>query len=162
MPLARWSTPSAEIAERIGVRLRAGAPPTARLVLWESEGRRVLLHLSTLRIAIKEGWLLVDLAVETEPTGRRRLQFVFFLGADGDGDGTQAGATTHADSREGAQLAHSWGEDLQRVMWEGVLDIIEGSLVLAERRHGATPLGILGFSCSADQLHVDILTGDHA
>jgi hypothetical protein len=160
MPLARWSTASAEVAERIQLRLRAGAPADARVVLWERDGRRVLLHLFTLRVSIKDGWLLADLGLQTEPTGRRLLQFVFFLGTDGEGDGTQAGGTIHTDSREGAELAQAWGDDLQRVIWDGVLDVVEGSLNVAERRHPGLPLSVLGFSCSDDQLHVDIHAGE--
>lgn len=162
MPLARWSTPSAEVTERIALRLSAGAPANSGLVLWERDNRRVLLHLATLVVSVRDGWLLANLAVETEPTGRRLLQFVCFLGSDGEGDGTQAGATIHTDTREGAQLAQLWGDDLLRAIWDGVLDIVEGSLHVAERRHPGVPLSVLGFCCSVDQLHVDILAGEAA
>jgi hypothetical protein len=156
MTIARWSTASEEITERIAFRLRAGASATTRQVLWERDDRRLLLQLSSLLVSIKDGWLLVNLSVQTEPTGPRLLQFVFFLGSDGEGDGTQAGGTIHTDSREGAQLAQLWGDDLQRAIWDGVLDIVEGSLTLAERSHPGLPLDLLGFSCSAGQLNVDI------
>lgn len=162
MPLARWSTDSAEIVERMAFRLRAKAPVNSRLLIWERHGRRVLLHLTSLRVSIRIGWLLANLLVETEPTGRRLLQFVFYLGSDGDSDGTRAGATIHTDSREGAQLVQLWGEDLQRAVWDGVLDIVEGSLHLAESRHRGLPLSLLGFSCSGNQLHVDIQAGEGA
>jgi hypothetical protein len=160
MPLARWSTESSELGERIQFRLRGGSTAAPRVLLWEHGGRQLLLHLATLRVSIKEGWLLVDLGVETEPTGRRVLQFVFFLGADGRGEGTSAGGTIHTDSREGAQLAQLWGAELRRAIWDGVLDIIEGSISHAERGAGRERLTVVGFSCSDDQLHVDILSGD--
>lgn len=160
MPLARWSTQSAEIAERILYRLRGGTAAAPRLLLWQQGERRLLLHLNTLRVSVKDGWLMVNLTVETEPTGRRVLQFVFFLGTEGEGDGTSAGGTIHTDSREGAQIAQPWGDDLRRAIWDGVLDIIEGSITHAERRADRQSLRVVGFSCSDDQLHVDILTGD--
>jgi hypothetical protein len=157
MTLARWSIPSPEITQRVRFRLLAGAAAASRAVLWERDGRRVLLHVSSLRAVMRDGWLLVNLTLQTEPTGPRTLQFVFFLGSDGEGDGTQAGATIHCDSREAAQLAQLWGDDLQRTIWDGVLDVIEGTVVLAERHHRGRSLAVLGFSSSADQLHVDIL-----
>ncbi|MBI1352984.1 MAG: hypothetical protein GC160_01475 [Acidobacteria bacterium] len=156
MAVARWSTPSAELTQRLAFRLRAGAPSNARSALWQRDGQLLLVHLTTLRVSVKDGWLLADLFVETEPTGRRLLQFVFFLGSDGEGDGSQAGATIHTDSREAAQLAQLWGSELQRVLWDGVLDVLEGCLALAERRLPGRSLNILGFSCGSDQLHVDI------
>jgi hypothetical protein len=159
LPVTRWSTSSAEVTERIALRLGSGSAGRSRLILWEAPDGRILLHLSTLRVAIREGWLLANLEVETQPTGRRRLQFVFFVGSDGEGDGMQAGSTIHADSPEGAQLAQFWGERLQRAIWDGVLDVLEGSLGVAERRHRGAPLRLLGFSSSAGELHADIAAG---
>ena len=159
MSVLRWSTPVDEIADRIGARLRAGTRGTPRVVAWERDGRRLLLLLYTLRVSVRDGWLLVDLTVQTEPTGPRVLQLVFFLGADGDGDGTHAGGTIHAEAREGAQLADVWGDDLQRVVWDGVLDIVEGSVELSAQRTRGAPQNLLGFSCSDGLLHVDVQAG---
>jgi hypothetical protein len=162
MSLIRWSTDLAEVADRVGVRLRAGSSARSNQVVWESRGRRALLHLSTLRLVVKDGWLLVNLSVETEPTGARLLQFIFFLGQDGEGDGTDAGATVHVDSLEGAQLAELWGEQLERVIWDGVLDVIEGSLAFADVHQGSRglPLSLLGYTCSGGRLHVDLQAGE--
>ena len=68
MPLARWSTTAAEITERVAFHLHGGAPPTARVVLWEQQNRRVLLHLSSLRLARDGGSAPYRLASRGEAT----------------------------------------------------------------------------------------------
>ena len=160
MRVVRWSSPAREVAERIGVRLRSGTRGTPRAVIWERDGRRLVLHLSTLAVELRDGWLLVDLLVQAGETGRQRLQFVFYLGEDGDGDGARAGGTIHTTRVDATRIADFWGEGLQRVVWDGVLDVIEGSVELSEERARGAPVSLLGFSSTDGFLHVDTTADD--
>jgi hypothetical protein len=87
------------------------------------------------------------------------LQFVFFLGKKREGDGTQAGATINATTAQAAQLAEQWGAQVQRVLWDAVLDAIEAAVHRAGERKPKTELTLRGFHCTNEALNVEVLTG---
>ena len=61
-------------------------------------------------------WLVVGLELESDQTGRQRVEHVFFLGAPQDGDGTSAAVRINAATREAATLAEVWGDDPHRLL----------------------------------------------
>jgi hypothetical protein len=150
-----------DLARRMRDRLRGAAPATARSVIWQdAAGQRVLIHHTTLAVRLVDGWLLCDLDVETDQTGRQRLQFVFFAGRPGDDAGPQAGGTINAPALTAARLAGAWGAELQRVLWDGVLDAIEACVHRADEQHRQRePITLSGFHVRDDVFGVSVLVG---
>lgn len=150
----------AELTARMRTRLFGGTQPEGPKVVWSRGEKRVLLHLDSLRLRAVDGWLLINLELETQPTGRQRLQFVFFVGQDGEGDGLRAAGTVNAPSLQSAQLAEAWSDDLQRVLWDAVLDGIEASVARVEQQNAGKRLQLQGFSCASNALQVRVLAGE--
>jgi hypothetical protein len=152
------SISSADLASRMRDRLNGGSAGTS--VVWQRRGQRAIVYLdNTLRARALDGWLLCNVELETEPTGRQRLQFVYFLGTNGESDGLQAASTVNAATLPAAQLADVWGADIQRLLWDAVLDGIEAALAEARRQHPADPVTLEGFLCGPDELRVRLLAG---
>ena len=148
----------AALALRMRERLAPGHGGKARVV-WERGGSRLLLHHGSLKVRAVGGWLVCQLILETAEAGAQELEFVFFLGKPGEGDGAQAGATINATRREGAQLAEQWGAEVQRVLWDALLDAFE-AVVAQVRTRTADALRVRGFYGSDDALQVQVLTGE--
>jgi len=145
---------------RIRERLADGAALSSQSILWQDASRgRLLIHPPTLVVRLVDGWLLCNLDAETDQTKRQQLQFVFFLGRRGDGDGPQAAATINAPSLLSAQLAAMWGAELQRVLWDAVLDAVEACVHRAEAAHRGQPLTLGGFHVDDDMFRVSVLVG---
>lgn len=153
-----YTVTAADLAARIRQRL-VGVTSTARQAIWQSGGHSVLLHAERLQARLLDGWLLVGLELETEQTGRALLEFVFHLGAARDGDGLTAAVRINAATRQATQLAELWGDDLQRVIWDAVLDTIQLALRTAIASHTGQPIRLRGFHATANGLHVDVATG---
>jgi hypothetical protein len=156
MAALQISIPIAEIRNRMRQRI-AGSPTNPRVV-WQDGTQRVLIHADSLKVRAANGWLLCHLELETDITKRQRLQIVYFLGRDAEGDGPAASVTVNAPTAGSAQLAEKWGRDLQRVLWDAVLDGIEAGLQLA-REQSKAAVKLLGFICSNEDLQVRVLTG---
>lgn len=159
MNVSTFSIAADDLRERILFRLAGNQGGRHKAVLWRSRGGSVLVQLSRLQLQLKHGWLLCDLPLSTTATQRQNLQLVYRIGEDGDADGVAAACTVHTSSDPAARLAARWGRDLQRVVWDGVLDLIEGSLNHATRLHPGQPLRVIGFTCSPDGLQVDLGIG---
>lgn len=151
------SIATADLRRRMVDRLQGGT--LAPKVVWQSQGRRVLIHSDSLVARSLDGWLLVNLDVETDQTKRRTLQFVFYIGRKAEGDGVQAACTINAPTPEAAQLADAWGRDLQRVLWDAVLDAIETCVARAGTKAGTQPLTLHGFVSNAQSIIVTVLAG---
>ena len=147
-----------DVQTRIRQRL-LGLNPTARRVVWRSATHAVFIYVDRTIARMLRGWLVVGLELETDQTGRHPLELVFFLGAAGDGDGTGAAVRINASTREAAMLAEVWGDDLQRVIWDAVLDAIQVSLQRVRRDNPNEPLTLRGFSATPDGLQVNVVTG---
>ena len=160
MSALKLSVSSDNLAARIRQLLRGTAPDTAANVVWQQDGQQVLILLDTLQMRSLDGWLLCDLAVRTDQTGQCTLQFVFFLGKQEEGDGAQAATTINAPTLRAAQVADRWGADIQRVLWDAVLDVIEASVDHAAQRKPGQPLMLAGFHCDSGAIHVDLLVGE--
>ena len=104
--------------------------PTPEL-LWQRDGRQVLIDAASLEVRSVDGWIVCDIDVRCDQTGPAKLQFVFYLGEKDDGDGVHAAGTIAAPQLAAAQLADVWGSDLQRVLWDAVLDVVEVSVARA-------------------------------
>ena len=156
MPALQISIPVAEIGRRM--RHRIAGSSTAPQVVWADGQQRVLVHADSLKVRALDGWLLCHIELETDTTKRQRLQIVFFLGREAEGDGPSAAASINAPSTGSAQLAERWGRDLQRVLWDAVLDGIEAAVHHAKESSKAA-IQVLGFTCKNEELHIRVLTG---
>src|SRR5262245_54409035 len=121
-----------DVQARIRQRL-LGLHPTARRAVWRSSSHALLIYVDRTQARVLRGWLVVGLELETDQTGRQPIELVFFLGAAQDGDGNGAAVRINAATREAAMLAEIWGDDLQRVVWDAVLDAIQVALQRARR-----------------------------
>ena len=146
------------IQERIRQRL-AALDPTALSVIWRTAAHSVLIHVDRIQVRVLEGWLVVGLELETDQTRKQSLEIVFCLGGDGDGDGTGGAARINASTREGTMLAEVWGDDLQRVIWDAVLDAIEVALQRARRDYPREPLTLRGFLAAPDGIQINVIAG---
>jgi hypothetical protein len=138
---------------------RLAGRDSASPVVWQQRGQRVLLHLENLAVHALDGWLLVSLDLETDATGRQSVQFVFFLGTVGEGDGLNASGTLNVATVPASQLAELWGADAQRLIWDAVLDGLEAALAQARLQRPADPIVLEGFTCGPDELRVRLLAG---
>lgn len=147
-----------DVQARVRQRL-LGLGTTARQVVWRSGPHAVLVHAERVQARLLEGWLVVGVDLETDQTGRCVLELVYFLGSPQDGDGAGAAVRINAPSREAAMLAEIWGDDLQRVVWDAVLDGIQLALQTAARQHPSQPLTLRGFLARPEGLQVNVLAG---
>ena len=151
------SIPAGELLKRMQQRLAGG--DVHKKVVWQDGRQQVLLHLDSLRIRAVDGWLLCNLDLETDPTKRQLLQFVYFLGQAGDADGLHASASINAATIPSSQLADRWGPDVQRLLWDAVLDGIAAAVQHVREQKQNLPMTLQGFSCDNDILQVQVLTG---
>lgn len=157
----RLTVPASELAGRMRERLRGpGAAPQSPSVVWQRDGQRVLIHLDSLSVHALDGWLVSTLDLQSDPTGRQRLQTVHYLGKEGEGDGLDAAARLSAPTPQAAQLAERWGADLHRVLWDAVLDVIEASLGHAAAQKPGERLTLQGFGCADNAVFVDVIAGE--
>jgi hypothetical protein len=147
---------ASDVQARIRQRL-VGLNPTARRAIWRSASQAVFIYADRALARFLRGWLVVGLELETNQTGRHTLELVFFLGSPQDGDGTGAAVRINAPTRDGAMLAELWGDDLQRVVWDAVLDAIQ--LAVQRARRPGEPLAIRGFLATPEGLQVNVVTG---
>ena len=147
-----------DVQARIRQRL-AGLNPLARRAVWRSGSQAVLIYADRTQARLLRGWLVVGLELETDQTGRHQLELVYFLGAAEDGDGTGAAVRINAATRDAAMLAEVWGDDLQRVVWDAVLDAIQLALQRARADHPNEPLTLRGFLATPEGLQVNVVAG---
>lgn len=159
MPAFRLSIPTADLTRRLKERLRGDPPNASQRVVWHRDAESILVYADSLNARLLDGWLLCNLNLETTQTGLQTLQFVYFLGKDGEGAGIQASCTINAPTTGAAQIAAAWGADLQRVLWDAVLDAIEITMYHADTLSKGAALTIGGFHCKPEALYVDILAG---
>lgn len=156
MAALRLSISATDLVQRLKGRLRGDPPNAATRVVWQRDSDTVLVNTDALSIRLLDAWLLCNLELQTDQTGPQILQFVYFLGKSGEGDGLQAACTINTSTPGAAQIAAAWGHDLQRVLWDAVLDAIEVMVYHAESsKKGSITVG--GFHCTADAIFVDLL-----
>ena len=160
MTALQVSISAADLGARMKQRLSALAPTPAARIVWEDAGQRVLLHLDSLRARVVDGWLLCQLDLETDQTQRQPLQFVYYLGVATEGGGMQAAATINAASVAASQLADRWGAQVQRVLWDAVLDGIETSIRHVKEQQPGQRVQLVGFTGATNLLSVKVLAGN--
>src|SRR5262245_13100058 len=159
MPSWKLSIPAADLGRRLRERLQGDGTTTAPKFVWQRDAQHVLVHADSLISRFVDGWLLCSLDLETDQTKRQTLQFVFFVGNTGEGPGLQAACTINAPTAGAAQLAAAWGDDVQRVLWDAILDAIEKAIYHAETLRPGEKLTLAGFHCTPDALHVQVFAG---
>lgn len=152
------SLPTAQLAGRMRDRLD-GSANKANQVIWTKGTRRLLVFVDSLKVRSVDGWLLAQLDAQTDQTGRQTLKFIFYAGRQHEGEGTHAAVVTHAATVQAAQIAEVWEHDLQRVLWDAVLDAIELSMSRAAAQAPNQPLTLEGYYADAQAFHVNILAG---
>lgn len=128
-------------------------------VIWQRGPQSVLLVGELINARLLRGWLVVSIELITEQTDRVQLELVYFLGTDRDGDGDGAAVTINASTPEATALAEIWGTDLQRVVWDAVLDVIQGALARTAIERPEEPLTVRGFMVDPEALRIDVLVG---
>ncbi len=108
MSAQRLSIPAADVSRRLRERLRGDPPATSTRVVWQRDGASVLVNTDSLTARFLDGWLLCNLDLQTDQSGRQTLQFVYFLGRRDEGDGVQAACTINAPTAGAAQIAAAW------------------------------------------------------
>jgi hypothetical protein len=101
-------------------------------VLWHQGENWVVIFIDSVKARLLDGWMVCNVDLQSDATGRQTLQVVFLLGKPGDVSGPNAASTINAVSLQAAQFANQWGEELQRVLWDAVLDGIEAALFQLE------------------------------
>ena len=91
------------------------------------------MHLDSFKFRFADGWLVCNIDLQNDQSGRQTLQFVYFLGDAVEAEGLQSAGTINVPALQGARLADQWGADVQRVLWDAVLDAVEASI-----RHAGT------------------------
>jgi hypothetical protein len=160
MTALQVSISAGDLVARMKQRLSGLAPNPAARIVWEDAGQRVLLHLDSLRARIVDGWLLCQLDLETDQTQRQALQFVYYLGVAGEGGGVQAASTINAASVPASQLADRWGAQVQRLLWDAVLDGIETSIRHVKEQQPGQRVQLRGFTGATNSLNVSVLAGN--
>lgn len=144
-----------DVRQRVRFRLGAAKPRLSQ-VIWTEGSDELLIHLDALKCGFADGWFVCDLELEAGGlNGRHRVQCVYFLGRTEQADGTRAAATLRPVGGAATAIADRWGRSLLRVIWDAVLDVIEGAVVHAGQQARA-PMLLLGFSCTNQHLDVEV------
>ena len=110
-----------------------GCPP---VVVWADAGDEVLLHLSSVQVALRSGLIVVSVDLECDQTGRESLVMPFSVGASRD----QAGLLAVTDDlpRGDGLLVGRWGRLLQDAVWAALLQVVHDYA----RRLNKLPFGL--------------------
>lgn len=147
----RYAIGPTDLKERMRVRLLGGT--SASDVQWGDLYDSVSVHTGTLQVRVLKGWVVCSLDVTPSDGARETAQLAFRVGEDGADDSTDASVTFLAGS---AALQERWGNALQRVLWDAMLDLLEGAVNLAGRARPGTPIQLLGFLAADDSVIVDV------
>jgi hypothetical protein len=154
----KLSVTAGELGLRLRERLRGNAVATATKVTWQRpDGQRLLIELASVKVRLLDGWLLCELAAQTDQTGRAILQFVFFVGRPKEADDIKASSTINAATPAATQIAAVWGQDLQRVIWDVVLDVLEACVWQVSQQQAGKAITIQGFHCTPDLFHAEVI-----
>jgi hypothetical protein len=131
-----------ELSTRIAGRPADGSTPIAGAaraakVIWVDAGDEVLVHLDSLRVALRNRLVVVSIDLECDQTGRTPLVCTFALGDSTDPAGLFA--VTNELPRGNGLLAARWGAAVQAAVWNSLLGLVTDH---AGERNLA-PLGLL-------------------
>lgn len=118
------ATLSAAIARRLGspdaLPAGFGAPGP---VVWVDGADEVLVHLPSVRVALRDRLVAVSVDLETDQTGRETLVMPFSVGGLRDPAGLIAAA--EALPRGDGLLVGRWGRILQEAVWSALLSVVD-------------------------------------
>jgi len=97
-----------------------GAPPP---VVWVDGADEVLVHLPSLRVALRDKLVAVSVDLECDQTGRETLVMPFAVGGLRDPAGLVA--ATEALPRGDGLLVGRWGRILQDATWSALLAVVD-------------------------------------
>jgi hypothetical protein len=160
MPVLNVSLSADQLAKRMQERLRGLSTAPGNTLLWRQQDNRVLIFVDSLKTRLLKGWLLANLDLQADETGRQTLQFLFYLGAEAQGDGLQAGSTVNAATPQAARLAEVWGVSIQRVLWDAALDALEAFVAQVAAQNPAVAVAIQGFQATPNGLAAVMFAGD--
>jgi hypothetical protein len=118
-----------EVSTRIAGRPADGSTTpvvsTARAtrVIWVDAGDEVLVHLDSLRVALRNRLIVVSIDLECDQTGRTPLVCTFALGDQADPAGLFA--VTDELPRGNGLLAARWGAAVQAAAWNSLLSLVK-------------------------------------
>jgi hypothetical protein len=105
-------------------------------VIWVDAGDELLVHLDSIRVALRDKLVAVSIDVECDQTGRTPLVCTFALGDQADPAGLFA--VTDELPRGNGLLAARWGAAVQAAVWNSLLSLVKDH---ASERNLA-PLGL--------------------
>jgi hypothetical protein len=152
MPALRVRVSAEDLRARVRHRLLNGAPASAPAVVWTEDDAEVVVHVAGLDLRLTDGWLLVDVPLETRETGKISVRCVYFLGRDGRGDGLTASCT--ADPRAPQALVARWGDALLTAIWSGVQDVLEGAYQAATAAFPKDSPALVGYTADEGTIRI--------
>ena len=127
----------AQAPEQIAAQL--GGPDAKVPVLWRDADSELLVFPAETRVRLAKGFVLVELTVASDQSGRDTLVFPFRVGSSPNE--AVATAVTETVPRGNAIVAARWGATATRIVWHAVLRA--GEALLA-RRKLARPMRVSG------------------
>lgn len=149
-PLLQLSVPLAAVTAAVRDRISG---QNRGAVVWSRAGSELFVDPRAVNLRATAGFLVAELGVESVETGPVLARLVVYLGTPSAGGGL-AVAATH-DASTPAVLSDAWGDALRGVVWEGVLDVVEGATVAASQAAGA-PLAVLGLTGNEDAILIAV------
>lgn len=159
MPALNVSLSAEQLQKRMQDRLGGLNPAAPNTVLWQQKDSTALLYVDSVRARLVPGWLVCDADMQSDQTGRQTLQFVYYLGMAGQGDGLQASGAVNAGNPQASQLAEVWGATVQRVLWDAVLDGLEAFVSQVAAKYPGQAVAIQGFQAATDALSAVLTAG---
>lgn len=132
-----------EIYQAVKERIAGTNQPTTEKVVWARGSSEMVVGIHC-TLQATGGYLRAHFHAETTETGPIECQLVFFLGTAEIGSGKAASVSHTLDAPE--FIVDAWGDALRTVVWEGLLDVIEGATIAACQLGGGIPLRLLGFT----------------
>jgi len=133
---------------------RMGAEGPRESIVWERQGAEMVVFLPV-ELRLTGGYLTARFSVETAETGQVTIPLVFFLGNVEAGMGKAASVTHDPNAPE--VIMDAWGDTFRAVVWEGLLDLIEGAAVAVFDQSGI-PLRVIGFTGSENRILIALGT----
>jgi hypothetical protein len=119
----------------------------AKQVIWQDGESEIVFYLNKLRLAIKNGYVILDTQLETDQTGISHLVVPFRLG----NSAKQATLTVTTESvpRGNLSLAARWGQIVQEQLWFALLN--SGENILAKETESSS-LQLSGLYCEGESI----------
>ncbi|MFW5902184.1 MAG: hypothetical protein ACOCTS_03980, partial [Thermodesulfobacteriota bacterium] len=100
-------------------------------LIWQDGQAEVIVYVDQLRAAIKPGFIVCELKMETDQSGLAGLVLAFKIGSSA-GEATLT-VTTEALPRGNAALVYRWGAIAQEQLWTALM--ASGQSLLHQTRH---------------------------